>query len=342
MTSRTGWLRHPAFDLVMAFGWLPFYGWLLSTPLAGDVHAAAYKPAFKTAVAAALSITFIHRHFVYFLFFGDPKQRQQHPRSLWLVPLLVVVIVVPAKVWSSSVWSVLLVAVGAWNIFHTLMQRHGLARAYAVKSGGGLETQAHGKRDRAVLFSATLFIAAWVTAFRQDTFWGQAAKAFAHIRIINDHPLLRYGIVVIAGVVLMTYWVPWLRAEQQATPTTRLPRLTWLASTVGILATFVLHGPIIGYMVFGVAHSIEYILFVFMMANKRHSNGDRAIGVRALGPPMMFTLVSAMLLVAFVAAREVWTLPIFTIYYFSTSIMHFYYDGIIWKLRRPELRAQLA
>jgi heme/copper-type cytochrome/quinol oxidase subunit 4 len=352
MTTQHGWLRPPTwpksqptisfFDLAMAFGWLPFYVWMLSTPLAGDVHSAAYRPAFKTAVAMALAVNFIHRHFVYFLFFGDQQQRRQHPRALWLVPLLVIGIVVPANWVGTLSWSILLGGVAAWNIWHTLMQRHGLARAYAVKAGGGLESAPHGKRDQALLFSATLWIAALVVAFRQDTFWGQAAKAFVHIRFINDYPALRFGIVVITAVVFGICAWRWVVVERAARPSSRVPRLTWLLSSVLILATFVINGPIIGYISFGVAHSIEYIMFVFMMANRRVDRGDRSVGVRALGTPLLFASTSAFLLLAFVAAREVWSLPLFAVYYTSTSIMHYYYDGIIWKLRRPELRAQLV
>ena len=53
-------------------------------------------------------------------------------------------------------------------------------------------------------------------------------------------------------------------------------------------------------------------------------------------------MLSAILTVFFVAARQVWTVPLFVVYYKATSALHFFYDGLIWKMRRPEVRAPLV
>src|SRR5512134_419439 len=86
----SAWLARPPLDLAMAFGWVPFYVWLLTTPVVGDVTDPAFLPALKLAAVVALSINFVHRHFVYFLFFGDQQQRARHARALWLAPLIVI------------------------------------------------------------------------------------------------------------------------------------------------------------------------------------------------------------------------------------------------------------
>src|SRR5512136_2809294 len=86
----SAWLATPPLDRAMAFGWLPFYAWLRTTPVVGDVANAAFLPALKLAAAVALSVNFVHRHFVYFLFFGDEHQRALHPQALWLAPLIVI------------------------------------------------------------------------------------------------------------------------------------------------------------------------------------------------------------------------------------------------------------
>src|SRR5262245_12936780 len=116
----SAWLANAPIDMAMAFGWLPFYAWLLTTPVVGDVTDAAYMLAFKLAVLVALSVSFVHRHFVYLLFFGDRDQRARHPRAMWLAPLLVTAVVVPARLWSLPISEVVAGAIGAWNIWHTL------------------------------------------------------------------------------------------------------------------------------------------------------------------------------------------------------------------------------
>jgi hypothetical protein len=55
----SAWLAKAPIDLAMAFGWLPFYAWLLTTPVAGDIADAAFLPALKLAAVVALSVNFV-------------------------------------------------------------------------------------------------------------------------------------------------------------------------------------------------------------------------------------------------------------------------------------------
>jgi hypothetical protein len=336
------WLKSAPFDLAMAFGWVPFYAWLLTTPVVGDVSDAAFKPAFKAAVAAALAINFVHRHFVYFLFFGDANKRAQHPRALWLAPLVAAGLVFPAKLLQPHIgrvaFDVVLFVLGAWNIWHVLMQRHGIARAYAARSGGALMERAHGRRDLALLASWILATAGLVIVFKQDTFYGPAKRAFAKIAFVNDVPFAKYLLVIVPLALAAYALVVWLRAEL---PSARIPRLTFIFSSACLLLVFVVHGPIVGYIVFGFAHSVEYILFVYLFSQKRVNKGERAWGVRALGTSLPIVGVSLVLFALFLGAREIWTVPLFVAYYSTTSILHYVYDGLIWKMRRPKVRAPL-
>src|SRR5512143_2544562 len=178
------WLANAPLDLAMAFGWLPFYAWLRTTPVVGNVGNAAFLPALELAAQVALSVNFVHRHFVYFLFFGDEKQRAMHPRALWLAPLIVIALVLPARLWWSLGADIVFVALVAWNVWHTLLQRHGIARAYAVKSGGGLEERAHGSRDLRTLLALAVCTAAVVIMFRQNTFYGRTQRALATLHAL--------------------------------------------------------------------------------------------------------------------------------------------------------------
>jgi hypothetical protein len=329
--------------VLLAFGWVPFYAWLLTTDVVGDVGSAAWRPAFDLAAVLALSVNFVHRHVVYFLFFGDEAQRRRHPTALWLAPVIAVVGVGAAKLsGSADAWGVVVAVTAAWNIWHVLMQRHGVARAYAAKAGGGVDERAHGRRDLLLLWALTLVTAAGVMRFQQRTFTGLARKAWRLFEPVVGGAAVLDALVVVTALLAAVALAAWLRAERRARPAARAPRaLLWL-STAALLVVFWLHGPIVGYLVFGVAHSIEYMVFVHLYSKRRTARGPEPLGVRALGEPVLLVIVSAVLLGAFVAARQVWTVPLFMVYYTSTSLLHYFYDGIVWKMRRPEVRAPLV
>ncbi len=341
----SAWLANAPIDLAMAFGWLPFYAWLLSTPVVGDVADAAYLPALKLAAVVALSVNFVHRHFVYFLFFGDAQQRARHPRALWLAPLVVIGLVLPTRLWSPPVFAVVAAAFAAWNVWHTLMQRHGIARAYAVKGGGGLDDGAHARRDVRLLWALAVCTAVCVVMFRQDTFYGRADRALAgiHVVVAQEHPSIGWALLAVASLMATAMLIPWVRAEAQASPRVgRAPRLVFWASSLCLLGVFVVHGPIVGYLVFGFAHSIEYILFVYLFSHHRIARGDTAPSARTFGSAISLVTLSAVLFALFAAARQVWMVPLFVVYYTATSALHYFYDGLIWKMRRPEVRAPIV
>jgi heme/copper-type cytochrome/quinol oxidase subunit 4 len=341
----SAWLANPPIDLAMAFGWVPFYVWLRTTPVVGDIADAAFLPALKLAAVIALSVNFVHRHFVYFLFFGDEKQRALHPRALWLAPLIVVALVLPTRLWCAPAFGVVVGAFATWNVWHTLMQRHGIARAYAVKSGGGLDTREHGRRELRMLWALAVCTAAFVIMFRQDTFYGRAQRTFArvHVVVAQEHSGIGWVLVVVAGAVAAAMVIAWARTEAQASPRVgRAPRLVFWASSVCLLGICVVHGPVVGFLVFGFAHSLEYILFVYLFSRRRIVGGETAPSARMFGRAAPLVTVSALLLALFVAARQVWTVPLFVVYYTATSALHYFYDGLIWKMRRPEVRAPLV
>jgi heme/copper-type cytochrome/quinol oxidase subunit 4 len=339
----SAWLANAPIDLAMAFGWLPFYAWLRTTPVVGDVTDAAFPDAFKLALLIVLSVSFVHRHFVYVLFFGDEDQRAMHPRALWVAPLLITAIVLPARLWALPVFDVVAGAIAAWNIWHTLLQRHGIARAYAARGGGGLDARAHGRHDLHMLLALAACTAVFVIVFRQATFYGPAQRVLVRLYLVQEYPAIGWALLVAAGVVAAAKVIAWVRAEAHASPRVgRGPRLVFWASSLCLFGVFVVHGPVVGYLVFGFGHSVEYTVFVYLFSHRRIARGETAPSVRALGRAVPLVMLSTLLLAFFVAARQVWTVPLFVVYYKATSALHFFYDGLIWKMRRPEVRAPLV
>jgi hypothetical protein len=235
-----------------------------------------------------------------------------------------------------AVATVVAIVLGGWNIWHTLMQRHGLSRHYARALAPTLATHEHGGRELAVLWSATTTVTFAIMRFQVDTFFGPARRVWLSLPgALRDERTLSVLLAASAITTAVFVW-RWWRAERQlAAPWGwRWPRLSMLASTAGLLAVLVLAGPIVGYIVFGFAHAIEYILFAHAISARQATRGTIAPGPRLLAGPLVLSAVCGVLLLAFVAARQVWNTKLFVAYFTATSMLHYVYDGLIWRRKR--------
>jgi hypothetical protein len=145
----------------------------------------------------------------------------------------------------------------------------------------------------------------------------------------------------------MTAFAVWLRHELRADLAlrARVPRWLFLASTLGLFAVFVVHGPIVGYLCFGVAHALEYVAFVHHFGQQKFARGPdiRSPAAALLRRPLHTApLLIGGLLLAFVLLYDQRRADVYLVYYMGTSVLHFLFDGWIWKVRRPEVRAPLG
>ena len=114
-------------------------------------------------------------------------------------------------------WMLALIVTGAWNIWHTLMQRHGLARIYAAKARGGLQTREHGRRDLGLLWSAVVLASAGVLMFRPETFAGigNARRMLATLAPLREG-VLGWGILAALALAFGAFAFNWFRHERAA------------------------------------------------------------------------------------------------------------------------------
>jgi hypothetical protein len=363
---RSTWLRHPAFDLgLLAFAWVPFYLWAaFGLGLgAADFGAAplsfqANKAALATAIFVALGITYVHRHYTLFVVYGDPGTFATRARAFVVAPLLVFVAVIAARLFREvdlgsfagqrlSPWVVVLFVAGTWNIWHSVQQRYGIFRIYAGKAGAGLESPAQGKRDRSLVWGMVAATAALVLLFRADTLLGhsRARRSMAAVGHLLEHPVV-IGLFALVLVGFLAIFCWWLAGERRARLPfrERVPRLLFLGSTALLFAIFVWHGPIMGYLVFGVAHALEYVAFVHHFgARKFAGRADRSPAALLLRHPWRFApVLVGSLLAVYLLLRAFHDTDVYLAYYFGTSLLHFLYDGWIWKVRRPDVAKPLG
>lgn len=375
---RRGWVRGPAWDLAcLHFGWVAFYLLLVfglgidGRWSAGGVAGAGREPGLGAALTIALGASYVHRHYTFLIVYGDRDTYARH-RGIFTVgaaaAFVLVALAYRGRSWlvfdvpgldrPVSAWMLTLVATGAWNVWHTIMQRHGIHRVYAglvrrvdAEAGARIGGPAQGRRDKVLLWSLVATVAVLVLMFRTSTF---AGIGNARRLLALSQPWLGGAAgwsVLVAGVAWLG-WIgaAWVRCEFGASlpAIARLPRLAAWFATLTLLAVFVVHGPVVGYLCFGTAHALEYVAFVHHFGRQKFAGRDDH------GPPagvlpvvLRHATVSAPLLIAALLAvywllLDARTTELFLVHYTATSLLHFWYDGLIWKVSKPAVSRPLG
>jgi hypothetical protein len=363
--SSSGWLRGPIWDSAcLAFCWVPFYLWfvfgLRLGAEGGQVTAFGERyDALAFAVTVVLALTFVHRHYTFVLVYGDPTAFSQRARAYVIAPLVVLGVLLATRVWGDFAivetrtlrvtgWDLVLVTSGVWNVWHTVQQRYGILRIYAGKAGGGLEARSEANRDRLFVWSMIVLVAVLLLAFRTSTFEGHpnARQALLALRPLTSAPWFAVLALVLLAFVLVVV-ARWVDGERRIAISMRerVPRLVFLGSTLALFAVFVVHGPIVGYLTFGTAHAVEYVVFVHHFGERkfRARPNNRSVAALLLTRPLVVApLLISGLGLAYLAAQPVATTDTYLTYYVGTSMLHFLYDGWIWKVRRPDVADPLG
>ena len=96
-TAPARWLRNPLWDLcLLAFCWVPFYLWVVFGLGLGrdtfglpELDHRSQRAAMLTATLVALGTTYVHRHYTFFVVYGDGHTFRRHARGFLIAPLLI-------------------------------------------------------------------------------------------------------------------------------------------------------------------------------------------------------------------------------------------------------------
>ena len=349
------WIRSRFFDTaLLAFCWVPIYVWVVFG-LGLGAEPFGYAPlttmqsqrALSLAILVVLGLTYVHRHYTFVLVYGDGPTFRERAVAYIAAPVIVFGLAALTLTHDQPIagvhpFTAMLVVSGLWNVWHTVQQRYGILRAYAGKAGGGLQTREHSRRDRALLWMLVLALAVLLPWSRATTFESHpnALRVLRNLQPVVEHPA--YVVLVLAVLAaLASVAMRWWRFERDA-EVDRGPRWMFLTSTVLLLAVFIVHGPIVGYLCFGAAHALEYLAFVHHFAERRFQGEHRSIAATFLGRPLVFApVLIAGLGLLYLASRDHQHTEVYLAYYVGTSMLHFLYDGWIWKLRQPKVAKPL-
>lgn len=254
-----------------------------------------------------------------------------------------------------------------WNFWHVYMQKYGIMRMYNAKAlaSAGSMKEVPGWADKLLLLCWLPLYFAWLgPLYREiavDYFDDAAAVLPGFIDVLEQSMPVTLPITI--GLVVVAH-VLWLRAQWRAQGGAGLrasaPRLWMAGGTSGLALCFFAFDPIKVYMAFAFSHALEYCVFVWAFQRRRYQAPleHRPLLGRMLQHPLVFYVGLILLFGVGIMLLKFWGKWIFvdsprpellgyrTAYWLGfwgvyQSMVHFYFDGFLWKMRLPSVRANL-
>jgi hypothetical protein len=320
--AERGWIVSPAFDLLF----LANLGWFLL--LAPGVATRTDTPVEFWQV---YFLTLPHRWMTLVLVVADRDRREGQARKLQLVGVLAALLVVGAYLGTGAFLCVAMIDY-VWNAWHFGSQHAGVLRIYGKKVGGGSAwLERHGVRFF-VAYGA-LRAAGWTTgAIEAD------ASLLPWLRALD------LTVLLIPAALLVTNLVGATR--------NRVGKLAYLVSLCALYTGFILSiragSPRLVLAFAGAGalfHAVEYLAIVTHYAWRREAVGSDG-PFRAMARYWLLFLAAYLVLLgaagAFLSRSDSGVAVAWQGLNLWASMVHYAYDGMIWKLRRPETAAALG
>jgi hypothetical protein len=327
---KTSWIRNPVWDLAMVLSWVPF--------AAAAIVWNGNATRIEWLVVATLLFSVSHQPLTMPLVYADGRVFDSR-RSIFTITPFVFFGLVLIGLQLDPV--VIAVVAGVWNAAHTLQQRYGISRIYGRKAGQG-----SGSIERALLWSMLLTAIVWTAADAgtpgRITASGLGGRNQQSVELLTDAaPVARVVLPVflIMTAVLLVRWVLLERSSAQVNPAKWL----YLGSTTALIGLTIV-SPIAGFVGYIGSHAAEYYLIVYRHLGDRYpdgtTDGGAPIGkvVRSpIGPLGTMATYAAIIAVAIFGLRWYAGREVYGAVFLTLGALHLFYDGLIWKLRRPEV-----
>lgn len=279
----------------------------------------------------------------------DLSSFRENRRLVIHLPIAVAVLTV-AFALAAGLW-ILATIYLYWQWFHYARQSEGIAKAYAGKAG----EKDLGPRQltRAVHYAIPLAGILHVSARSPDEF------LFMPVRVLPVPDAL----VVIADAVAVALLAVWLGFQVRAWLNRRLavPFFCYSLSHVAVFAVgyIALTQINYGWLTINIWHNAQYLLFVWLFNNRRFrgkldpaapflssisQNGRFLlyVGVCLTISTSVYFLINRFGIGALATAIGVSIAAATVIVYQTVNFHHYIVDAIIWKLRKPAIRAKLG
>lgn len=314
------WIQNPRFDLTyFTFGWIVVF-----------LALAMFRQYFGALVIMVLVFSFVHRHYTFALVYGQKEEFDKRRWSYILLPVAFALITVLSLLF--GVFMLLLAVSVAWTMYHTIAQKYGFTRIYSRKAGYG-----KGWIDMGIIFSWFVYLFLSLGEKNRDII-AQYKIGESLLNTVGNYlhifTLVSYAALAVAVFFTLAYIIEELKNRDKLS----VPKNLFMLSVMMLYAIF-FYDLVIGYVVFGFSHAIEYIAFVnvFVHSKYKKKHETKSFFSRVSRKQWFysgaFTLALAGISFVGVNLNE----NALAIYITGSSFLHFIYDGWIWKVRSPEV-----
>ena len=253
-------------------------------------------------------------------------------------------------IWSSiyDIQAVQLVAM-AWGIWHGMMQTYGFCRIYDAKASARAATRA--RVDLALCFawfSAAVLLSPMRFRTLLELYYesGGPVVASAAVAAIRTTVVVALGVVTV--VFLWRQWSDW-RGARGASPV----KITLLVSSIAFwwYCNNGVQNILVGIALFEVFHDVQYLAIVWIY-NRTRVERDKTIGGfmrfvfrrsgALIGVYVGLVLAYGAIGLTQSAVTAEWIRHGLIGVVTASALLHFYYDGFIWKVRETQTRAMLG
>lgn len=275
----------------------------------------------------------------------DARERRERPWSYIGVPVLIAVGVVATGTWAPYGFRLVITGLIGWAIWHFAAQCYGLLRIYQKKSGEAPRF-AH-RLEGWLVFAFGWSGLLWRLAYGRTWVFGR--------KVLFPTPpdWLVWGVMAFVAGLVIALVVDRLRPGIRA----GWPRIAFLASVaMGFWVPFMLIRN--GTAAFAAAaawHGLQYIGIVWLYNLRRFGGRPIEPGARIVGwvsqpgrgwAYMLLLWGLAGVVYGFVELTAVATKAVFAdvavFTWTSLTLGHYWIDGLIWKMRRPQVSANLT
>jgi tetratricopeptide (TPR) repeat protein len=277
--------------------------------------------------------------------YGDPVLFARYRVRFLLMPPLVFAAMLWFT-WNDLLGGVLVAAV--WGIWHGLMQVYGFMRIYDAKNGE--VARATSRLDWWMCFIGFAVILVWSESAAAPILAASDGSGLLFMPLLFGETARQVTAVlgIGMGIVYVGYTVVKLRQGRPIAPL----KLILLAMSLGFLYfSWILAGStlILGLAAFEAFHDIQYFAITWAYNRRMVAKGRGSAALRRLFRPgvWLIALYVTMILAygGMLSMKGFFTGHVITSVLFAalltSAILHFYFDGFIWKVSQAKTRADL-
>lgn len=315
------WIQDPVSDIVFySFGWIAVFLALL-----------VFSNNWALIILIVLLFNYVHRHYTFALVYGEQNEFNKHKRTYILLPLAATA--VTAVTVLTDIFYLLLAASVLWTMYHTIAQKYGITRIYSRKAGYG-----NGPIDKGMIYSWFAFIF-FFSAYTGRNSLTRYEVGRVFLNYLEPYMQTIYYLIAASLIVALYFTIRYFYIEYLNRNRLSIPKNIYVLSILILFLTF-LYSLEIGYIVFGFSHALEYIAFVNFFVAAKYKKEDapkNSLLSKASKKLWFYSALFSIAIVGLCLLGRGFNKEAFVIYIIGSSFLHFIYDGMIWKVRRPEV-----